>query len=234
MRSHFFCDQDRQLICNIVFLRSYISRSIRSDCKFTHWKCWMMEQDIIFNIFFILFFIFKIPAGIGYNFSIFKFKLQITELKTFQIYLAYVKKTVCSGKDRGSKHFANGNIYIRYTVLEIGLLRRVCKSVQMYPEICFIRSFSLYRYPFCGIQSIDKGLLDFLVKLVIQGVDFHDLAENLLIITADLRNRICNNGKASLITFNVAVCNLSSFILHLNFQLLLSITELPCLFYTHR
>ena len=79
-------------------------------------------------------------------------------------------------------------------------------------QIGLIVSFSLYRYPLTGIQGINDGLLDLLVQLVIQSVDLHDLAENLLIIAANLRYRVRDNGKASLVASDVAVGDLPRFI----------------------
>ena len=81
--------------------------------------------------------------------------------------------------------------------------------MQMDQKICVIISTSLNLHPLTGIQCIDDRLLDFLVEMIIQCIDLHDLTENFFIIAADLRNRICNNGKTSLIAFDVAVYNLS-------------------------
>ena len=60
--------------------------------------------------------------------------------------------------------------------------------------------------------------------MIIQSIDLYDLTENFLIISTDLRNRIGNNGKTSLITFNVTVYDLSGFIVKLCLQLLLCLT----------
>lgn len=46
----------------------------------------MVVEDIIFNIFPVLFFGFKIRAGVINNLAAVKYQLQIPELKTVQIY----------------------------------------------------------------------------------------------------------------------------------------------------
>ena len=70
--------------------------------------------------------------------------------------------------------------------------RWIKRSVSLSP-------FPFYLHPFAGIQRVYDLLLHILVKRIIQIVDLHNFPKDRLVIPADLRNRIGNDRKASLI-----------------------------------
>ena len=88
-------------------------------------------------------------------------------------------------------------------------------------QIRLVLSFSLDFYPFTGIKSVNDRLLNFLIFFIIQSVDLDDLAEDLREILSDLRHRICDDREASLITFDITVCDLAGFIVQFQLKLLL-------------
>ena len=145
-----------------------------------------------------------------------------------------MKGSACSGQYRRSKHFTNRNVHICHTVLEVCLFLRICESMEMDQHICFIVTFSLDFHPFAGIQSIDDRLLNRLVFLIVQCIDLDNLTEDLREFTANGRNRICNNGKASLVPFNIAVCDLAGFIIQFQLKFLLCFCKIPALRLAHR
>ena len=106
--------------------------------------------------------------------------------------------------------------------------------MKMNEQICLILSLSLDFYPFTGVKSVNDCLLDFLIFFVIQCIDFHDLTENLREIFSDFRHRICNNRKTSLITFDIAVCDLAGFIIQFQLLFLLCLCESPALRFAYR
>ena len=120
-----------------------------------------------------------------------------------------MKDPTGSCKLRGGKNFSYRNVHICHTVLKIRLFLRICQLMKMDQKIRLIISTAFDLHPLTGVQSID---------------DLYDLTENFLIISTDLRNRIGNNGKTSLITFNVTVYDLSGFIVKLCLQFLLCLT----------
>ena len=132
-----------------------------------------------------------------------------------------MKGSACSGQYRRSKHFTNRNVHICHTVLKIRLFLRICQFMKMNQKIRLIVSTSFDFHPLTGIQGIDDRLLDFLIEMIIQCIDLYDLTENFLIISTNLRNRICNDRKTSLITFDVSVYDLSGFIVKFCLKLLL-------------
>ena len=181
----------------------------------------MVVEDIIFNIFPVLFFGFKIRAGVINNLAAVKYQLQIPELKTVQIYFFHMKDSACACQLRRCKDFAHRNVHICHTVLKIRLFLRICQFMKMDQKIRLIVSTSFDFHPLTGIQGIDDRLLDFLIEMVFQCIDLYDLTENFLIISTNLRNRICNDRKTSLITFDVSVYDLSGFIVKFCLKLLL-------------
>ena len=183
-----------------------------------------MMEDVILDIFPVFFFCFKIGAGIIDHLTTVKYQFQITELQPVQINFFHMKDPTGSCKLRGGKNFSYRNVHICHTVLKIRLFLRICQLMKMDQKIRLIISTAFDLHPLTGVQSIDDRLLDLLIKMIIQSIDLYDLTENFLIISTDLRNRIGNNGKTSLITFNVTVYDLSGFIVKLCLQFLLCLT----------
>ena len=65
----------------------------------------MMEQDVILDIFAVLFLCLKIGAAVDNNLSAVKYQFQIPELQSIQIYLGNMKHSAGSCKHRRSEHF---------------------------------------------------------------------------------------------------------------------------------
>ena len=57
---------------NVIFFAHRISGCISPDRKFAHRKRIMVEQNIVMNIFFILFFGIKVTTAVVFNNTIFK------------------------------------------------------------------------------------------------------------------------------------------------------------------
>ena len=93
--------------------------------------------------------------------------------------------------------------------------------MQHHAQIRSVLPFSKHLHGNALVERIDQVLLDALVFFVIERVDLYDLTENFLIISTNLRNRICNDRKTSLITFDVSVYDLSGFIVKFCLKLLL-------------
>ena len=110
-----------------------------------------------------------------------------------------MKHSAGSCQHRGSEHFSDRNIHICHAVFKIGLCFRVFQSMKMDQKVRLIFSFTLDFHPLTGIQRINDGLLDFLVFLIIQSVDLYDLAEDFREVLTDLRYRIGDDRKASLL-----------------------------------
>ena len=85
----------------------------------------MMEQNVILNVFLIFFLCLKVSAGVGRNLAVLKFQLQVNKLQSLQIYLGYMKQSVCASKNRRGEHFSYRNVYICHAVFEIAFLFRV-------------------------------------------------------------------------------------------------------------
>ena len=82
MRSCLFCDQNRQLIFDLILSGHHISCGIGANSKFSDWQHIMMEQNIVPDIFPVLFFFLKIAAGIILYLSIFKLQGKIPEFQS--------------------------------------------------------------------------------------------------------------------------------------------------------
>ena len=125
MRSHLFCDQNRHLVLNLIFLCHNIRSCIRSDGKFSKRQRIMVMKNIAFDILFRLLLVLEIAACILCNLSIFKCNLQITVLQFIEIYFTYIQHSVCPLQYRRSKYFSDRNIDIRHAAFENSLFRRV-------------------------------------------------------------------------------------------------------------
>ena len=71
------------------------------------------------------------------------------------------------------------------------------------------------------VKCVDDGLLDCLVYLIIQCIDTNRFSKYLFKIFTDLRYRISNDRKTSLIPTDIAVGDLAYFILHTGQKFLL-------------
>jgi len=141
-----------------------------------------------------------------------------------------MENTAGSRKYRGSKDFAYRNIYVCHTVFKICFFFRIIKLMKMNKKICLIAVLTFNFHPLAGIQSINNGLLNTLIKMIIQRIDFYDFTENFREFFSDFRNRISNDRKASLVSFNISVYNLTGFIIQLNLEFLLYLTVRKRLF----
>ena len=139
-----------------------------------------------------------------------------------------MKDSAGSCENRGRKHFPHRNIHICHTVFKICLFFDIVKFMQMNDQISLIIIFSLNFYPLTGIQRLYDRLLDPFVQFIIQCIDLYNLRKNLREIRSNLRYRISNDRKASLITLYIAVHDLTGFIIKLNLQFLLCFRQSPC------
>ena len=98
--------------------------------------------------------------------------------------------------------------------------------MQLNSNICVIVTTACYVNIFTLVKYIDDVLLDVLVKLVIHCIYSNCLIEDFVEILADFRYRICDNCKASLLTVNVFVCNLTILACIINVKLVLLVIEL--------
>ena len=105
--------------------------------------------------------------------------------------------------------------------------------MQVNPEIRLISIFSLHMNPGSLIQCINQFLLDFLIQIIIQRVDFHGLPEYLLEIVSDRRYRIGYDGKTGFFSPYISIYNLTGFIIHMHLKFLLFFTE-RCRLFTRR
>ena len=185
-------------------------------------------KNIILNISTVFFFRFKIRTGIIDHLTTVKHKFQVFKLQSVQINLLYMKDSAGSCENRGRKHFPHRNIHICHTVFKICLFFDIFKFMQMNDQICFIVIFALDFYPLTGIQSLYDRLLDPFVQFIIQCIDLYNLRKNLREIRSNLWYRISNDRKASLIAFDIAVHNLSGFIVKFYLQFLLHFRQSPC------
>ena len=132
-----------------------------------------------------------------------------------------MKNPTSSGKHRRSKHFSHWNIYICHTVFKICLFPDIFQFMQMNDQICLVVLFSFYFYPLTGIQSLNDRLLYPFILFIIQCIDLHNLCKNLRKIISDLRHRIGNDRKASLIAPDVTIYDLTGFVIQLYLHFLL-------------
>ena len=182
----------------------------------------MMVKDIILNISAVFPLRLKVTAGIIDHLTAVKYKLQILKLQSVQIHFFYMEDSACACQNRRSKHLSYRDIHICHTVFKVCLFFDILQCMKMNDKICFIAVLSFDLHPLAGIQSFNDRLLDFFIKLIVQCIDLYDLIKNLREVSSDLRHRIGDNGKASLISFDIAVDNLTGFIVKLHLKLLLS------------
>ena len=149
----------------------------------------------------------EIPAGILCGPSLPECNPQILKQIFPDIDLLHMQKPLCARKHRGGEHLPQGDIHIRHAVLKIRLPLPVCKGMEGHPQSRLISLPPGNGHIGGPIQGVNDALLYFLIFLVIQGVDFDGLPENLLEVRPYLRPREGNNGKAGLVPRHILVDN---------------------------
>ena len=223
MRTCLFCDQDWKFRSNLIFFCHTVCGCIGTDGKLAHRKCLMTHQDIVTDICLVLCFICKVSTIITLNHTVLKHNLQIKILQTVQEYFRYMQCSVCSCQNRRRKHFTNRNIDICHTVLKNGLFVRIGQRMKGYGQIGTIAATTGNVYFCTTVQYINDTLLHLLILCIIQCIDHNGFCKNFLKLITDLRNRIRNDGKAALLSFDIFVCDLTGHGCIVNHQFLLAV-----------
>ena len=183
----------------------------------------MTHQDIVTDICLVLCFICKVSTIITLDHTVLEHNLQIKILQTVQEYFRYMQCSVCSCQNRRRKHFTNRNIDICHTVLKNGLFVRIGQRMKGYGQIGTIAATTGNVYFCTTVQYINDTLLHLLILCIIQCIDHNGFCKNFLKLITDLRNRIRNDGKAALLSFDIFVCDLTGHGGIVNHQFLLAV-----------
>ena len=100
MRSHFLCNQNRQLIADAIFLRHSVSRGIRTDGKLTDGKALVAVHDRLFQILEVLLLRVKVGTVILCHHTIPEYHPEILIVKACQEGLGHFQHTIGSRKLR--------------------------------------------------------------------------------------------------------------------------------------
>ena len=146
-----------------------------------------------------------------------------------------MQRSVCSCQNRRSKYLANRDIDICHTVFKNGLFVRIGQRMKCYCQISAVAATTGNVYFCTSVKHINDALLHFLIFRIIQSVDHNGLCKNLFKFITNLRNRVSDNGKAALLTFDILICDLTGHGCIVNNQLLLTVMIMNCsLFFLRR
>lgn len=125
--------------------------------------------------------------------------------------------SVCSRQFRRGKYFPHRDIDICHAVFKIRLFFRIFQFVKLYTQICPVFTFSQNMHTRSEIQCIDQLLLNLLIQIIVQRIDFYSLTKDFFKLISDRRYRIGDDRETSLLAFDIAVRNLTNLILHMHF-----------------
>ena len=120
-----------------------------------------------------------------------------------------MQNTVRAFQYRRGEHLPYRYVDISHAVFKYGLLLWIRKPVKLHLHIRLIAASAFDVYIFALVEGIDERLLDFGVQGGIQRIDSDNFIEDLFILPADLRHRICDDSKAPLFAFDIRIRNLS-------------------------
>ena len=153
----------------------------------------MVEQNIVLNIRpplgNFVFFAREIPARIIRDTAGMEREGQVPEKEAFQIYTRNMQNALGPLQHRRRENFPDRNIHIRDAVLENCLLRGIGKLIEVYGKVCFVGTGAFKMQPVSKIQRVDQCLLDALILVIVQCIEFHDRVKNLMICLRLVRNR---------------------------------------------
>ena len=171
-----------------------------------------MIENIFPDIFFIFLFGIKIGAAILCNLSICKNQFQILILQLIEINFCYMQFSVLFPSVSGGKDFSTGIL---------------TSATQFSKFVCFSGSSSLCvavhadlsvfhlfqnMHTRSEIQCIDQLLLNLLIQIIVQRIDFYRLTKDFFKLISDRRYRIGDDRETSLLAFDIAVRNLTNLI----------------------